>query len=411
MTLLELSFWLCLSLVGYTYLVYPMVITLAARFRPAPLVGPPGCSAEPVSVIVAAYNEESCIGRRVGELARMLAAWPGGGELIVVSDGSTDQTAEVARAAAVVFQSEVGSEISVRVLESPVNRGKAMALNDGSAAASHHLIVFADARQTWASDAINRLVARFADQSVGAVSGDLVIQSARGVMSGVVLYWGFEKWLRRAESRFYSMASVTGSICAVRRSLFRPLPLGTILDDAYWPLLVVMEGHRVIHEEQALAYDRLPERVRDEFRRKVRTQTGIFQLLGRLPVAMLPWRNPVCWQFLSHKVFRLAIPWALMGMLLSTATLGGPLYGAAFWAQVSLYVLALVGTSRIVAASCPPAAAAASFLVLNAAAWLALWIWILRRDIYSWSKVAYDGPLRAPEPGGARISTNQCSKL
>ena len=95
--------------------------------------------------------------------------------------------------------------------------------------------------------------------SVGAVSGDLVVESPAGVMAGVGLYWRFEKWLRRTESRFDSMVSVTGSICAVRRELFRPIPNGTILDDVYWPLLVAMGGHRVVHDERAHAFDRLPE--------------------------------------------------------------------------------------------------------------------------------------------------------
>ncbi len=222
-------------------------------------------------------------------------------------------------------------------------------------------------------------------------------------MSGVALYWEFEKWLRRTESRFYSMGSVTGSICAIRRCLFRPMPLGTILDDAYWPLVVVMGGHRVVHEEKALAYDCLPERVRDEFRRKLRTLAGNFQLLARLPAALLPWRNPVCWQFVSHKIFRLLVPWAMVGMLISAAMLGGPLYRMALGLQVAFYLLALVGTSKSVANKFPPAAVAASFLVLNTAAWLALWVWILGHDVRSWNKVNYD-PTRSPGLGEARPS-------
>ena len=69
----------------------------------------------------------------------------------------------------------------------------------------------------------------------------------------------FEKWLRRQESLVHSCVGVSGSICAVRRELFRPMPLGTVLDDVYWPLHVVMQGYRVVHDEQAKAFDRLPE--------------------------------------------------------------------------------------------------------------------------------------------------------
>ncbi len=112
----------------------------------------------------------------------------------------------------------------------------------------------------------------------------------------------------------------------MRRELFRPIPNGTILDDVYWPLAVAMGGHRVIHDERARAFDRLPVRVRDEFRRKVRTLCGNFQLLARLPSALLPWRNPNWWQFVSHRIMRLLVPWALIGLAVSVVVLEGPVY-------------------------------------------------------------------------------------
>ncbi len=275
----------------------------------------------------------------------------------------------------------------VLVLESWL--GKAAALNEALSLAGHPLLVFADARQTWALDAIDRLVENFADPAVGAVSGDLVVESAPGVMAGVGLYWLFEKWLRRTESRFDSMVSVTGCIAAVRRELFEKLPAGTILDDVYWPLAVAMRGHRVIHEERARAFDRLPERARDEFRRKVRTLAGNFQLMELLPSALLPWRNRVWWQFVSHRVLRLAVPWALLAMLITSAALGGPLYRAAFWGQTAFYLMGLGGIWRRVAARSRLASAAASFLVLNAAAWVGFWVWASGRSSRSWGKIRY----------------------
>jgi biofilm PGA synthesis N-glycosyltransferase PgaC len=182
---------------------------------------------------------------------------------------------------------------------------------------------------------------------------------------------------------------VTGAISAVRKSLFRPIPPGTILDDVYWPLCVVMQGYRVVHDPRALAYDRLPEHVRDEFRRKVRTLSGNFQLLGRLPAALAPALNPVWVQFLSHKLMRLTVPWALLAMLGASAALPGPLYRAAFWWQVEFYLVAAAGLSQGVGVWFRPAAAAASFLVLNAAAWLAFWTWISGRTNRLWHKTTY----------------------
>ncbi|MGO8899580.1 MAG: hypothetical protein ACLQU5_14720, partial [Isosphaeraceae bacterium] len=122
------------------------------------------------------------------------------------------------------------------------------------------------------------------------------------------------------------------------------------------------------------------------------------------------WRNPVWWQFLSHKILRLVIPWALIGMLISAAILGGRLYRVAFWTQIALYLLASVGTLKPIAARSPEGSAAASFLVLNVAAWLAFWVWLLGRHVQSWSKVAYDDPSYRLEQAEAEPPPNLHSK-
>ena len=192
--------------------------------------------------------------------------------------------------------------------------------------------------------ALARLVENFADPAIGAVSGDLVLESAPGVLAGVGLYWRFEKWLRKQESRLGSQVGVTGAISAVRRPLFQPIPPGTLLDDVYWPMRVVLQGYRVVHDERAKAFDRLPEMPRDEFRRKVRTLAGNFQLLTLLPVAALfPWSNRVWWQWLSHKLMRLAVPWALLGMLISCVFLTEDIYQIFLWLQLAGYGVGLLG--------------------------------------------------------------------
>ncbi|MFI5459063.1 MAG: glycosyltransferase [Isosphaerales bacterium] len=389
MTWLTALFWLSAACVLYTYVAYPLILAAAVRLRSRGDTIRASSPIVPVSVVVAAYNEETVIGSRVRELARLVAGRPAGGEVIVVSDGSTDRTAEVARSAATEAEFETGAVVPIRVIELPANLGKAAALNAGCATASYPLLVFADVRQTWAPDAIERITENFADPSVGAVSGDLVVESPLGVMAGFGLYWRFEKWLRRTESRFDSLVSVTGSICAVRHELFRPIPDGAILDDAYWPLLVAMGGHRVVHDDRAHAFDRLPGRVRDEFHRKVRTLCGNFQLLTRLPSALLPWRNPVWWQFVSHRLLRLLVPWALIGLAASAVVLEGPVYRVALWIQAAFYLLAAVGMSKAVASRSSLATAAAALLILNTAAWIAFWVWISGRVDRCWGKSAY----------------------
>jgi len=379
MTWIELSTWICAGSVIYAYLVYPAVMAAAARLcgRP-PRRARVSCS---VSVVLAAHNEAAAIVARLRALAEQIRSAGLKGEIILVSDGSTDGTAETARGLAACE--------NLTVIELPHNRGKAVALNEGCRAARNEIIVFADARQRWASDAMLRLLENFADPSIGAVSGELLLEKSSGVMAGVGLYWRYEKWLRRSEGRVHSTVGVTGAISAVRRELFRPIPADTILDDVYWPLSVVMQGFRSIHDERAIAYDRLPAETGNELRRKVRTLSGNYQLLMRLPAAVLPWRNPIWIQYLSHKLLRLLVPWALLWLLVASATLGGYVYRLMFFGQIVAYSVGLAGLAPKIGARFRVASAAASFVLLNFASWLAFWVWISGRAGKSWTKVIY----------------------
>jgi biofilm PGA synthesis N-glycosyltransferase PgaC len=379
MSATEICFWVFAAAVVYHYLIYPVVLALAARLwghRPR-LEGPEPRS---FSVVVAAHNEAHSIAQRVRELAAHVAASGRQGEIILVCDGCTDATAHLARS----LEAE-----RVRVIELATKQGKAAALNHGCTAATGEIVVFADVRQTWDAEAIPRLLANFADPEVGAVTGNLLIQSQPGVLAGVGLYWRFEKWLRRQESQCYSLVNVTGAISAVRRFLFPGIPKGTLLDDMYWPLRVIQQGYRVVYEERALAYDRLPDEARGEFRRKLRTQCGSFQLAALMPTVLMPWRNPVWFQFISHKFMRLIVPWLLVGILTLSAVLPGRIYSGLFWAQIMFYLMALLGLWLGNRARSRIATTAASFLLLNTAAWVAFWIWIGGQAQNSWSKVHY----------------------
>lgn len=380
MILLEIIFWLCIVCVGYTYLGYPLLLSLLARWRGRPvraLIPAP----RSVSIIVAAHNEEKAVVRRLQELTGLLDAGGLEGEVILVSDGSTDGTVPLARAL---------TKDRVRVCELPERRGKAAALNAACALADHGILVFADIRQSWEPDALQRLLENFADPCVGAVSGDLLLREPNGVLAGVALYWRYEKLLRRLESRVNSAVGVTGAISAVRRQLFHPIPPGTLLDDVYWPLCVAIQGYRVIHDRRAVAYDGLPPRTRDEFRRKVRTLSGNYQLMARLPEALSPWRNPIWFQFVSHKLLRLFVPWALLALLAVSVALPEPVYRVVLMVQLVCYGVAILGLIPSPAARLRLTSAAASFLVLNSAAWLAFWIWLTGKSECVWHKAVYD---------------------
>lgn len=376
--------WASLAGVLYVYAGYPLLLWIGARWfaRPVRRGLPDRYS---VSIVLAAYNEEDAVRRRLENL--LDATRDHAPEIILVSDGSTDNTATRAR--------EFAAR-GVRVIELPSNVGKAVALTCGCDAAAGEIVVFTDMRQAWTPLTLPRLLRSFADERVGAVGGDLVVESCPGIMAGVGLYWRVEKWLRRQESRVHSTVGVSGSISAVRRRLFGPIPRGTLLDDVYWPLRVVMAGYRVVHDEEARVFDRLPQRPRDEFCRKVRTLSGNFQLVRLLPQSLVPWRNPIWLQFLSHKLGRLIAPWAMLGMLAGCSLREEWGYRALLGAQLVLYAVAVAGLVRPVPSRI--ASAAASFLVLNAAAWVAFWVWITGRAGRTWGKVRYASPTPVGQP-------------
>ena len=240
---------------------------------------------------------------------------------------------------------------SVRLIELPA-AGKAVALNHGVAAAGGEILVFADARQQFSPDAITALVENFDDPEVGCVTGELSLDCEiegddrePGIGEGVGLYWRYEKWLRRAESEIWSTLGATGAIYALRRSLWQPLPAGTLLDDVLAPMRVVLAGRRTVCEPRARAFDGAAPNATVEARRKVRTLAGNYQILALEPLLLLPFRNPVWLQYASHKLGRLFVPWALVAALLSSAALAssGWFYLMALILQLGFYALAAIG--------------------------------------------------------------------
>jgi biofilm PGA synthesis N-glycosyltransferase PgaC len=339
-------FWGSLGLVVYVYAGYPLLVAAWARLvrrRPLKAAGAPEWPM--ISIVLAARNEGSRLPDRITNLLQI--NYPGPREIIVVSDGSTDDTAAAVRA--------FGG--AARLIELPAG-GKPLALNAGVAAARGEIIVFADARQQFSTDALVHLVSNFADPKVAGATGELVLDAEDSVRSstvspeasstvgdGVGLYWKYEKWLRRNESLAWSTLGATGAIYAMRRSLWRPLPADTLLDDVLAPMRAVLAGYRIVFEERARAFDRASADASAESRRKVRTLAGNYQILAQEPRLLLPIANPVWIQYVSHKVGRLLVPWALVGALFASAGLmfDGWIYALAFAVQAGFYGLAGYG--------------------------------------------------------------------
>jgi poly-beta-1,6-N-acetyl-D-glucosamine synthase len=334
--LLEALFWIAFAVTVYVYLGYPTLLAAWAAIAPKPVRRSPVTPS--VSIVIAARNEASTIRQRIDNLLESDYP-PEMMQIIVVSDGSTDGTADALR--------PYRRLVDV-VVQPPA--GKASAINAGVAAARHEVIVFADARQRFAPDALRALVAPFADPDVGGVSGELLLDAESGsavstIADGVGAYWRYEKWLRRHESLIGSTLGSTGAIHAMRRDLWHPLPIETILDDVLAPMQVVLAGARVVFEGEAKAYDCAAPVAAAEFKRKTRTLAGNYQLIALQPRLLVPFLNPVWLQFVSHKLGRLVVPYALATMFITSAGLTTKhfVYAAAFAAQVAFYGLAVYG--------------------------------------------------------------------
>jgi len=284
-------------------------------------------------------------------------------EIVVASDGSTDRTAEILR-------EQVPAVVAVILDESG---GKAQALNEAVQRAKGEVLVFLDARQYVDPDAVLELVSCFADLEVGAVSGELLLESSSSQsQEGLGIYWKIEKMVRKLESASGSVVGVTGAIYAIRRELYTPIPAGTILDDVFVPMNVARMGKRVVFEPLAIARDRLFSEKGKEFSRKVRTLTGNYQLLRLAPWLISP-ANPLLFRFVSHKLLRLVVPLLLLLMLVASGVSGGAFYRGIFWIQVLFYVSALCGTLSPSAKKFKPVGIASTFVMLNAAAALAFY--------------------------------------
>jgi cellulose synthase/poly-beta-1,6-N-acetylglucosamine synthase-like glycosyltransferase len=332
---IEVAFWTTCFLIAYVYVGYPIGLWLVARRRGWPVRA--GRLSPDLTIVVVAYNEAVRIRRRLENL--LATVYPGRRSIILVSDGSTDDTARIAR----------GVSPLVTVVELPARRGKPAALNAVVPGLDSEIVVFADARQRFEPDAVRALVADFADPAVGMVSGQLVVGAvdagAPDVARGTGLYWRYETCIRRWESLVHSTVGVTGAITAMRRGLFERLPDDTVLDDVLMPLRVMRRGYRVVFEPNARAYDGVSATVRDEFARKVRTLAGNFQLFAREPWLLWPSENRLWLQTVSHKALRLALP-VLFLLALSTNLMlapQAPIYAAILLAQALFYLAALAG--------------------------------------------------------------------
>lgn len=288
-----------------------------------------------VSFLVVAHNEEEFINNKIKNCLEL--DYPVDKiEFVFVSSGSTDKTPEI-----VSLYSERG--VKLKILNE--NRGKSFAINQIVPELNGEIILFSDTRQMFESNSVKELVNNFNDPAVGVVSGELMFSNPdkKREIEGYSLYWNYEKFIRQKESDFHSVSGATGAIYAIRKDFFEPIPEDTILDDVVIPMNILKRGYRVIFEKNAKAWDTISETFKKEFTRKVRTLGGNYQLLFKNPWLFSCKTNPIIFQLISHKLFRLLVPYLLLTLFITNVLIDGTGYRCFLYIQIIVYFFAVVG--------------------------------------------------------------------
>jgi cellulose synthase/poly-beta-1,6-N-acetylglucosamine synthase-like glycosyltransferase len=337
-------FWLSALFVAYAYLLYPIVLVLIGYFRQvrddrsylahkrdrraSDLAELPQ-----IAIVIAAHNEEQHIEQRLQNLLNL--DYPKDRYRIYIgSDGSDDATPEIIRA----FASE-----RVVCLAFQERRGKAAVLNDIVVGAKEPLVVFSDANTEFAPDNLRKLVRHFADPKIGAVCGELILRVQDGSDNQDSLYWRIERMLKFYEGRIGGLLGANGANYAIRRKLFTLLPLDTIADDFTIVMNIAADGHKIVYDAEAMAYESEAPSIAAEFTRRVRIGMGNYQAFFRLLKFMNPLAGIRVFTYVSHKVLRWFVPHLLCIALLTSALLYDIVwYTVLFWMQVCGYAACYV---------------------------------------------------------------------
>jgi poly-beta-1,6-N-acetyl-D-glucosamine synthase len=379
MSALEITCGFAFAFAGWHFVGYPLALMLlAARRRdPAPIAA----GSERVALIIAAYNEERVIAAKI-ENALSLDYEAALLQVVVVADGSSDRTAEIARS----FK-----DPRVTCLHEPERRGKSHALNRAVAATDADVLVLSDANNFYSRDAIRVLLARLREPGVGGATGakKIIESRERAASGGDGLYWRYESKIKLAESRLGGTVTADGEIFALRRADYRPIPPSVINDDMYLTFRLVEAGQRVVYEPAAVATEEASMTIREDFDTKVR------MIAGGMRTLRPEWRTIFCagWfsvKFLSHKLLRWLMPLVLAVLLVTSGLLAGqPVFRELFYAQVLFYLLAALGW-LLNARNSRPAFAYVPFyfVAMTFAAANGLWRYLRGRQSTLWSKAA-----------------------
>ena len=386
----EVLFWGAAVLLLHTYFLYPIVLVLmdglvqAARNLRALKAGGPkaveASSLPTVSLVVAAYNEASCIQEKVRN--SLALQYPADRfEVLIGSDGSTDGTDDLVRAA---------GDARVR-LSAAARAGKTTVLNRCIPTAQGDIVVLSDANTMIEPDAIQKLVRHFEDPDVGVVCGKLRLFNPTKQDYEESAYWNYESLIKLYEGRQGAVMGANGGLYAIRRRLFTQLPASTIVDDFVIPMRILEHGYKVVYEPEAVAHEETTEDYQKEFGRRARIAAGNFQALRMVPSLLLPTRGFAAFAFWSHKVLRWCAP-ALMALALAANFLlirDSVFYRLTLFTQLMFYALAYLGKEGVLHGTGRRIASIAYYFVtMNWAIVVGFWRFLRNTQRAAWDRTA-----------------------
>lgn len=372
-------FWGALALVLYVYIGYPVLLFLLGVLRRGK--GHPRDVFTPhVSLLISAYNEEGVIREKL--LNSLNLDYPQGLlEIIVASDGSTDRTTAIA--------AEYAAS-GVTVYSFPGRRGKNATLNEVVPRARGEIVVFTDANGKFQRDALRHLAGHFADPQVGCVCGELIYASAGDnlVARGYDVYWRYDQHLKRLESRLSCLLGANGSIFAIRKHLYRPLP-GEVCNDMVLAIQIAAQGHTVIYDPEAISLEAGSQGAREELQRRSRiVGRGILGVRTVLPDILRGKRFLLLWELMSRKFLRYCTPFFFLLLAISNVFLWTGVYAWTLAAQGLFYFLALLSYALRHLGLTPRVLSIPHYFVLGNVAVLLGWSKVLaRRELAKWETV------------------------
>lgn len=341
----KLIFWASCFILFYNYIGYALIIFIINKLSSKKKSFTQNNFFPSVSFIVAAYNEEDCIEKKI--LNSLEQDYPADKiEFIFITDGSTDKTNDV-----------IGNYQKIKLQYQPERKGKSAALNRVVAAAKNDILIFSDANTILNKEATKNITRHYEKDIVGGVAGEKKVMASNNgndVGEGEGLYWKYESFLKQLDSDFYSVVGAAGELFSLRRNLYETVEDTVILDDFIISMKVAQKGYRIVYEPGAYAMELPSFSMEDEQKRKVRIAAGGFQAMSMMGSLLAFWKQPkLSFLYISHRVLRWTLsPLCLIIAYLSNAVLfffsKDVFYQMLFAAQTIFYLMALLAAFSFV---------------------------------------------------------------